>query len=433
MGSSKPIDENLDIHSSQRTMIIVRWVGVPWALFQVLVYEKPYPDGFFLLGLLLVAGLAAGNLAIQLWHRRPKAVERARRIAAVGLGLDVFVLVGFVWLYTFDDSSALWALLFILPLEGAVSFQLRGALFAWVSMSILYTMREVWGSGHYDYPLELNSITFRMGIAGIVALVAGLMARDLVGQRSQLRETLDELKRIDRLRLGLVSTLGHDVRSPLTVIRGSISTVLRLEKVFSHAQTKDLLLAADRHARRLETLANDLLDLARLEEGRLDLRLADVPLADVLAKTLSYIDAEHEVQVELEPSVSVRADPRRLEQIAYNLIANALRHGEPPFIVRAAIEGEAVCLDICDGGEGVAPAQKKHLFEPFQSETEDGSVGYGLAIVKALAEAQGGEVSYRDMQPRGACFTVRLPVSPEASTVSQQRFEGQEESEKIVS
>lgn len=409
MKPRKAGDQSDDIHSSQKTMIIVRWVGLPWALFQVLVYEGAYPPGFMALGLGLVGLLGVGNAAINIWHRRPGAAGQAGRIAAAGLLLDTLVLVGFVYLYTFDPSSALWAILFILPLEGAVSFQLGGALSAWAAMVVLYTLREVWGSNRYDYPLELNSITFRMGIVGIVSLVAGLMARDLVRQRSQLRTALEELKRIDRLRLGLVSTLGHDVRSPLTVIRGGISTVLRVEKDFKHRQSTELLRAADRHARRLETLANDLLDLARLEEGRLDLRVTETPLARVLEKTLSYIDLPEEVKIELEPGLTVKADERRLEQIIYNLVANALKHGEPPFVLQGnSVDGTAR-LDICDAGPGVPPEEQDHLFEPFRSEGEDGSVGYGLAIVKALAEAQNGKITYRDAEPHGACFTVLLP------------------------
>lgn len=391
-------------------MIVVRWVGLPWALFQVLAYALPYPPGYKALGLALVGVLAVGNLAIQLWHRSPRAIERARWIAASGLALDSFVLLGFVYLYTFDPASALWALLFILPLEGAISFQLRGALIAWASMTVIYTLREVWGSGRFDYPLEINSITFRMGIAGIVALVAGLMARDLVRQREQLRHALTELQRIDRLRLGLVSTLGHDVRSPLTVIRGGISTILRLEKTFTHPETENLLMAADRHARRLETLANDLLDLARMEEGRMDLRVEDVALSEVVTKTLSYVDTDGKVQSEVSPSLVVHADPQRVEQITYNLISNALKHGEVPVILRARNEGDQTCLEVCDAGPGVNAEKQEHLFEAFRSEGEDGSVGYGLAIVKALTEAQGGHIGYRDLEPHGACFTLVLPA-----------------------
>jgi len=405
----RPREGLQDLHRSQRTMIVVRWIGVPWALLQVLFYGLPYPPGMRVLALGLVTLLAVMNTLIYMLHRRPDGVRNARRIAIAGLALDVFVLSGFVWLYAFDPASALWAVLFILTLEGAVTFQLAGALGAWAAVAIIYTFREIWGSDRYDYPLEWNSITFRMGIAGIIAVVAGMMARDLVRQRAHLRHALADLQRIDRLRLGLISALGHDVRSPLTVIRGSISTLLRRGNAISPTDTQMLLTGADRQARRLEMLANDLLDMARLESGRLDLHIEDVHLASAIEQTLSYVAQGATVEVRIDPALSVRADPRRLEQIVYNLVANALKHAEPPFTITASHKDGQVRLDVADRGRGVSPEDQPYLFEAFRSESESGSVGYGLAIVKALVEAHEGEVWYEDVEPRGARFSVLLP------------------------
>lgn len=126
----------------------------------MLFYEKPYPAGFEALGLALVAILAVGNLLITLRGRRPDSIEFARPLALGGLALDIFIIGGFVWLFTFDPTSALWAILFILPLEGAISFSLSGALGAWAAATLLYAAREVWGSSHYGYPLLWNSARF---------------------------------------------------------------------------------------------------------------------------------------------------------------------------------------------------------------------------------------------------------------------------------
>jgi signal transduction histidine kinase len=394
-------------------MIIVRWIGVPFALFQVLAFGLPYPPGLKTLALGLVAVLAAGNALVYYFHQRPDGVRRAISIAVGGLGLDIFVISSFVWLYAFDPLSALWAVLFILTLEGAVAFQLAGALGAWATVTIVYIFRELWGSARYDYPLEWNSITFRMGIAGIIAVVAGMMSRDLVRQRAHLRSALDDLQRVDRLRLALISTLGHDVRSPLTVIRGSISTLLSRGSRVSPENTLRLLNATDRQARRLEMLANDLLDLARLEGGRLDLHIEDVPVATAIEQTLSYLDAPEGgpgLQIEIEPDMTVSADPHRLEQIVYNLASNAFRHGKPPFLIKAEEQEGRIKIDFIDGGEGVRVEDQPHLFEAFRSESSSESVGYGLAIVKALVEAQGGMVHYEDARPQGACFSIELPL-----------------------
>jgi signal transduction histidine kinase len=93
-----------------------------------------------------------------------------------------------------------------------------------------------------------------------------------------------------------------------------------------------------------------------------------------------------------------------------NLATNALRHGEPPFIVEADRENDGrVELRFLDHGAGISDADRASLFEPFRVEGE-GSVGLGLAIVRALVEAHGGEVSYRPNSPRGAVFSVSLPA-----------------------
>lgn len=403
-----------DLHRSQRVMIIVRWIGVPWALLQTLSYSAlPYPEGAKASALILIGTLAVGNGILHVTHHRPQAVPRARAIAIAGLLLDIFVLSGFVWLFAFDPSSALWAILFILPLEGAISFQLRGAIGAWAAVTLIYMFREIWGSDRYGYLLEWNSITFRMGIGGIIATVAGLMARDLVRQRAQLREALLELKRIDRLRLGLVSTLGHDVRSPLTVIRATIATLLKKRDQIAPEDAERLLASSDRQARRLEALANDLLDLARLEEGRLDIQIDDVELVPAIEQTIAFLDTQGDITVDIKKGVSVKADPQRLDQIIFNLLSNALRHGEPPVEISAQLNGEHVKIKVSDEGSGVPQAEQPHLFEPFRVEKHSGSVGYGLAIVKALTEAMDGEIGYQDREPTGACFWLTLPPASE--------------------
>ena len=399
-----------DLHRSQATMIIVRWVALPWAIFQFVVYENPYPPGYAALGWSLIALLIVGNAAIHVLHRRPVGLANAGSLAIVGIALDIAVISGLVWLYAFDQESALWALLFILPLEGAITFQLRGALSAWGASTLIYIAREIYGSSTFDYALEMNSITYRMGIGGVIALVAGLMARDIMRQRTRLGEAFSELQRVDKLRSALISTLGHDVRNPLTVIRGSVETLLTRRARLSESDTELLLKGADRQARRLEALATDLLDLARLEAGRLELRLEELSVETAIMSALSYLEGDTAFEVHVQEGLNVKADAQRVEQILFNLASNALRHGEPPFVVEAARANGSVVIEISDQGPGVTPEMLTDLFEPFGTESAAGSVGYGLAIVKALVEAHGGTVECLPNEPRGARFSVVLPA-----------------------
>jgi signal transduction histidine kinase len=396
---------------AERSMIAVRWAAAVFAVVQVLAYRtEPYPPGIEAMALGLAGLLALANLGIWLWSRRVADLRGARLLAVTALSADILLASGFVWLFAFDPISALWSILFILPLEGAIRFGLVGALASWAAVTVLYLGREIYADAAYGDPFEPESVSFRMGVGLMIALVAGMMARNLTRQRAQLSDALTELRKTDALRSRMVATLAHDVRNPLTTIRGTFMTLARHTDRLDPTTLAELIRTADRQAERMERLAADLLDLARTEQGRLELHLEDVPLGEALERGLSFVDGDGRFRVEVHPGVSVRADPRRLEQIIVNLGANALRYGEPPFVVSAGRGPDAmVTLSFIDHGPGIPEEDRDFLFEPFRTEADRGSVGLGLAIVKALAEAQGGSVAYEANEPRGARFRVLLP------------------------
>ena len=407
-----------DIRRSEQTMIAVRWAGVVFATVQVLAYQElPYPRGLKTLAFVLIGALAIANALIMVATRRVGTLRGALRLSVLAFAVDILVTSAFVWLYAFDPLTALWAVLFIVPLEGAIRFQLAGALLGWGIVTVSYVFRELFRVEVYPasaapprgFGFQPESISFRMGIALLVALVAGLMSRNLMRQRGHLAEALDELSRIDTLRARLVTTLAHDVRGPLTTIRGVFRTLRRYGDRISAKERDELIDSGDRQAGRLERLAADLLDLARLERGRLELQLEDVQLGDAVERAMYFADAERRFEIRVAPDLVVRADPARLEQIIVNLATNALRHGAPPFVVegRPGTDGH-VELAFRDHGVGVPAEERQELFEPFRTDTESGSVGLGLAIVRALTEAQGGRVAYEENDPRGACFRVEL-------------------------
>lgn len=392
-------------------MIVVRWIAVPWVFLQIVAYEVPYPPGYKNMAFAALAALILGNVALMVVHRGSRGHERAKTIGLIGLALDVAILSAFVWLFAFDYDTQVWALVLIAPLEGAILFQLGGALAAWLAITISYAFRDVWAAERFDNPLLWNSISFRMGIGGIIALVAGLMARDLMDQRASLSEAIAKLQRVDRMRTGLVSMLGHDVRSPLTVIRGVVGTLISKEGTITPEDRRQLLDSAERQANRLENLATDLLDLARIGQGRLDLEREPVPLEGAIRESLTYVQGAETIEVDCEDGLTVSADPRRLEQIFINLASNALHHGAPPVTITARKNVSNAVIDVSDKGPGVPPAEVPGLFEPFNAERKSGSVGYGLAIVKALVFAHGGSITYATANKGGARFLVTLPLA----------------------
>lgn len=402
-----------DLLRSERSMIVVRWVAVGFALLQILAYaDRPYPDDLPVKALALTATalLAAGNAVAWFLLSRAQGRWQARRLAVGTLAMDILIASAIVWLWAFDQGSALWAVLFIPPLEGAIKFQLAGSLATWVTVTGIYVGREFWAAATYPQSVvQWNSITFRMGIGLIIAMVAGFMARNLTRQKDLLQRALTSVARTDALRASLVSTLAHDVRNPLAAIRGTLRTVLSRSDRMSDETRTELLTTADRQAARLERLAADLLDLARLERGRLELAVAPIRLRDGVKAALAYVDPHGDFEVTIDPDLVVRADAGRLEQIVVNLATNAFRYGKPPYEIEGTPEEGMVRMEVRDGGPGIPEEEAVELFQPFRGENHHGSVGFGLAIVQALASAHGGSAGYRRGRNGGACFEVRLP------------------------
>ena len=221
----------------------------------------------------------------------------------------------------------------------------------------------------------------------------------------------------DRLKYDFVSVASHELRTPISVVHGIAATlharVDDLQRDQVHALLAQLVVQTDR----LRDLADQLLDLSRLESGgaagppeRFDPRER---LEDLMARIAG--DRTPDVHLLVEPGSTVLADPVAFDRVAANLILNALRYGEPPVEVRAE-QDECFRLIVEDRGPGVAPEFVPRLFERFTRSDESrrqGSPGsgLGLAIANAYANAIGGELGYEAAEPTGARFTLSLPAA----------------------
>lgn len=217
----------------------------------------------------------------------------------------------------------------------------------------------------------------------------------------------------DRLRSALLSSVSHDLRTPLT-------TIVSAAQEMKHAPSAALAETIETEAQRLNRFVANLLDMARVEAGALPLKMEATDLFDAVASAVHDTRTSlqgHEVEVDIVPDIPlVRVDPVLLHHCLINLLDNAGRYGDrgTPITIRARRRPDALLLSIVDQGPGIAPGQEKRVFETFTrlegSDRVRHGTGLGLAIVKGFAEAMGLSVEAgNNEEPHGACFTIRIP------------------------
>lgn len=170
-----------------RNLAVVRWAAIVWAAVQVATYYLPYPPGALAWAVVAIGVLLVGNTAIWLGCSRAGDPAEIRRLAVASVMVDAVAILALVFVYTFDTETAIWAVLYIVPLGAAALFQLRGALWTMAAVTVLYTIREIYGNVAFGNELLPVSISFRMGVGFIISAFAGAMASGLVSRLGELR------------------------------------------------------------------------------------------------------------------------------------------------------------------------------------------------------------------------------------------------------
>jgi two-component system OmpR family sensor kinase len=311
-----------------------------------------------------------------------------------------------------------------LDLADAILFRQRLLTSAGVVLALVAgTLGIAWLTGSTLAPLQAMVVTCRRIAAGDFSWRVRLPPqRDEIGQ---LAVAFDEMaERIDdtfAAQNRFVADAAHELRTPLTALRGSLEVLLRGSQ--DDPAAANLLLQGMYHdVTRLGRLTEQLLDLTRLD-APLAVQRHDLELAPFLVDTLAQVRRLAEgrtVTLDPGPPLTLSADPDLLQRALYNLIVNAVQHTDASGIIRvgwtevARPDGPAVALVVSDNGEGIAPADQEHLFEPFyrgerSRSRRRGGTGLGLAIVRAIAEAHGGGIAVRSEPGAGSTFTLTLP------------------------
>jgi PAS domain S-box-containing protein len=222
-------------------------------------------------------------------------------------------------------------------------------------------------------------------------------------------------ERTDRSRADLVSTVAHELRSPLTSVKGFTATLLAKWDRFNDEQKKLMLETVNADADRVTRLLTELLDVSRIDAGRLEMRKQVINLPGAVAKAVAGRVAGGEpesrfvVRVD-EQLPEIWADPDKIDQVIGNLVENALRHGAGTVTVTVAPfeAGAEVCVE--DEGEGIPPETTARVFTRFWRGNRGRGTGLGLYIVKGLVEAHGGSVEVGRAASGGARFRFVLPA-----------------------
>jgi signal transduction histidine kinase len=221
-------------------------------------------------------------------------------------------------------------------------------------------------------------------------------------------------RRADRSRSDLVATVAHELRSPLTGVKGFTSTLLAKWERFSESQRRLMLETVDADADRVTRLIGELLDVARIDSGRLQLRRQPVDIVAEVEKIAGrYTGGDSgPITVSAQPVPEIWVDPDKLTQVVINLLDNAVRHGDGAVEVGIGPGAKYdVEIWVQDEGPGIPEDLRERVFAKFWRHGSRTGTGLGLFIVRGLVEAHGGDVWVESAESGGARVRFGLPVA----------------------
>jgi two-component system sensor histidine kinase KdpD len=318
----------------------------------------------------------------------------------------------------------------------------------------LESAKEVWQSGKLLESVEFEPsgsswlflpLRTSRGISGVLSVYRDRESTGLGQQERQLSDALvdlaavaiervqlaEELERVklegaaDQLRSVILASLSHDLRTPLTSILGSLSSLQCYGEQFDSATRAALVETAYGEAERLTRFVSNLLDISRIGSGAIKLAICPVDLSDIVATAVrraKKILNGHKIHILLPPTLPMlQLDPVLTEQILFNILDNAAKYSAPGTAIQ--ISGErcdgSVLLTVSDEGRGIPEQDVERIFDRFyrvnHANGKLAGTGLGLTVCRGFIEAQGGLISAGNRKDKmGAVFTLRFPVPAQA-------------------
>jgi two-component system sensor histidine kinase KdpD len=252
-------------------------------------------------------------------------------------------------------------------------------------------------------------------------------------ERTRLVRDMEQarlLTETERLRDALLSTVSHDLRTPLASIIGAVSSLLTYGATYDENTRRELLLTIQEEAERLNRFVGNLLDMMRLEAGALELKREWVEIDDVIGTALSRLGqslTQFQLVVEVQPALPmIWIDFILVEHVLVNLLENAAKYSPPQTTIRvnARREEQSIVLEVADEGIGVPATELEQIFDKFyrvqRGDRQGAGTGLGLSICRGIIEAHGGKISARaPTSGKGTLFTVTFPIEKEPPTMPE--------------
>jgi signal transduction histidine kinase len=414
----------------ERWISLLRLVAIPFVVAAVAIATYP-PGSWETWAWITTAAFVVGSAAFfalarsALGQRHPFSQSLAAQV------FDTAIVVGFVMVFAFERGFPVQQILYIDLAAACVRFGVAGGLIvAGVSAPILAVFAKV-RSDQLNQPFSWKFVFFQTFFEVLMALIVGWLVHRLAqeGMAAEARaeeaerlhdaerQTVEELRRLSRLRADFVSLVSHEVRTPLAAVIGSARTLEQRWRELSPEQRDRFLALIADETGRLAALVGEVTDTSRIDSGTFSYTFGDVDLAVLVDDAIAAAEATRDTAI-IESSVDaalphVQGDPTRLRQVLTNLIDNAVKYSPigAPVEVRAAAVNGHVTVDVVDQGTGIDPADHLVIFERFGRVhgTSKPGTGLGLYIARAIAEAHGGTLRVSSRLGAGSTFTLDLP------------------------
>jgi signal transduction histidine kinase len=299
---------------------------------------------------------------------------------------------------------------------------------AWVTRSVARPILRVSESAAAVAGGDFSTRVDELGAGELTTLAHAFntMTRALEGGQRELLAQNERLRASEQAKSDLISMISHELRTPLSSVLGF--TALLLDRDFDAAERRRYLEIVDNEARRLAELAEDFLDVQLLEEGRLELQLAPVDIAELVRSQARLFFAHarnHVVTVDVpEEPLLVPADRDRITQVVANLLSNAIKYspGGGRITVSLRTGDKNVRLSVSDDGIGIARDHQQRIFEKFfrGSATNAGipGTGLGLSVSRMIVEGHSGRIDFESKQGVGSTFWIELPLQARNATAA---------------